>query len=256
MVVADVAASKEFEGFASFALPLGIRAGWSAPIVSSRGVVLGTIATYYRDLREPRPDDDLLGDIATRTAAIIIERTRSEESLRANEARSAAEAQALARLNELSSRLWRMRSLREGLDEMLTATIELLGADRGNVQMLDAQRGVLLIAAQHGFKQDFLDFFREVSAEDRLGLREGPAVGRANCGRGCRGRCAVRAASFNRPCIPIPRSDIYSADYPRWHTAGYVVDALPLRPSAKRTGASPIGRVRAAGLRLHRTVPN
>jgi PAS domain S-box-containing protein len=166
VVVTDVAATHEFAAFAAFALPLGIRAGWSAPIFSSSGAVLGTIATYYRDLREPRPDDELLGDIATRTAAIIIERMRSEESLRRNEARSVAEAHALARLNELSSRLWRMRSLREGLDEMLTATIELVGADLGNVQLLDAERGILTIAAQNGFKQDFLDFFREVSAVD------------------------------------------------------------------------------------------
>ena len=194
VVVADVAASKEFEGFASFALPLGIRAGWSAPIFSSSGVVLGTIATYYRDLREPRPDDDLLGDIATRTAAIIIERTRSEESLRTNEARSAAEAHALARLNELSSRLWRMRSLRAGLDEMLAATIELLGADRGNVQMLDVEHGVLVIAAQHGFKQDFLDFFREVSAEDD-----------SACGRALRSgeRIVIEDVEDDAPFAPL-----------------------------------------------------
>jgi hypothetical protein len=105
-----------------------------------------------RDLREPRPHDDLLSDIAARTAAIIIERTRSEQALRNNEARSSAEAHALARLNELSSRLWRMRSLSEGLDEMLAATIELVGADLGNVQMLDTESGVLVIAAQRGFK--------------------------------------------------------------------------------------------------------
>lgn len=59
-----------------------------------------------------------------------------------------------------------MRSLREGLDEMLPATIELLGADMGNVQLLDPDRGVLVIAAHKGFEQDFLDFFREVSTED------------------------------------------------------------------------------------------
>jgi GAF domain-containing protein len=76
-------------------------------------------------------------------------------------------------LNEASSRLWRMPSLREGLDEMLAATLELLRADMGNVQILDARQGVLSIAAQRGFKQDFLDFFREVSTED------GSACGRA-----------------------------------------------------------------------------
>jgi two-component system CheB/CheR fusion protein len=57
-------------------------------------------------------------------------------------------------------------SLAEGLDEMLSAAIELLGADMGNLQLLDAERKVLLIAAHQGFTQDFLDFFREVSAEE------------------------------------------------------------------------------------------
>jgi PAS domain S-box-containing protein len=90
----------------------------------------------------------------------------AEQALRSSQAQLAAEANALARLNEASSRLWRIRNLREGLDEMLTATIELLGADMGNVQILNAQKGVLLIAAQRGFKLDFLDFFREVSTED------------------------------------------------------------------------------------------
>jgi hypothetical protein len=32
--------------------------------------------------------------------------------------------------------------------------------------MLDGESGVLVIAAQRGFKKDFLEFFRDVSAED------------------------------------------------------------------------------------------
>jgi PAS domain S-box-containing protein len=75
--------------------------------------------------------------------------------------------QVLAGLSELTSRLWRARTLREGLEEILAAVIGLLGADKGNVQLLsDGERRVLTIAAQQGFQQDFLDFFREVSAED------------------------------------------------------------------------------------------
>jgi len=76
------------------------------------------------------------------------------------------EASALKKLNECSSRLWQMRTLHDGLREMLSATIELLGADKGNVQLLHAERGVLTIAAQKGFGNDFLDFFREVSADE------------------------------------------------------------------------------------------
>ena len=49
---------------------------------------------------------------------------------------------------------------------MLAATIELLGADFGNVQLLDPRRNVLIIAAHRGFEKEFLDFFREVAAED------------------------------------------------------------------------------------------
>jgi PAS domain S-box-containing protein len=98
--------------------------------------------------------------------ADITARRRMENELRQSEARLAAESDALARLNRATSRLWRTRSLQEGLDEMLAAAIELMGADKGNIQLLDEQRGVLTIEAQRGFERHFLDFFREVSTND------------------------------------------------------------------------------------------
>jgi PAS domain S-box-containing protein len=76
--VGDVA---ESEQFAAFALPLGIRAGWSTPIFSSSGKVLGTFASYYREPRKPAPRDNLLGEIVTRTASVIIERKQAEAAL-------------------------------------------------------------------------------------------------------------------------------------------------------------------------------
>jgi len=124
----------------------------------------------------------------------MAERSRADQALRDNEARLAAEADALARLNDLSSRLWRMRSLREGLDEMLAATIELLGADMGNVQILDAERKVLTIAAHRGFKPDFLDFFREVSTKDD-----------SACGRALRSgaRMVIEDVEADAPFAPL-----------------------------------------------------
>src|SRR5580704_14930408 len=82
VVVTDVARSKEFPTFAAFALPLGIRAGWSTPIFASTGKVLGTLAEYYPEERVPKPADDFLEEIVTRTAAVIIERRQAEEELR------------------------------------------------------------------------------------------------------------------------------------------------------------------------------
>ena len=74
-----------------------------------------------------------------------------------------------ARLNDLSLTLWQIADLSQGLDEMLRATMEMLGADMGNVQFYDPQRKVLTIASQRGFKADFLKIFKEVSAEDDSG---------------------------------------------------------------------------------------
>jgi GAF domain-containing protein len=72
------------------------------------------------------------------------------------------EAAALNRLSEASARLWHVQDLQEGLDQILAASLELLAADRGNIQLLDADR--LRIVAHRGFDQEFLDAFREVSA--------------------------------------------------------------------------------------------
>lgn len=123
----------------------GIGARWISatytPAFDSAGVANGWVA--------------VVGDITERRAR--------EDALRQSEARLAAEGEALARLNRATDRLWQTRNLREGLDEMLVAAIELMGADKGHIQLLDERRGVLTIEAHQGFEQPFLNFFREVS---------------------------------------------------------------------------------------------
>ena len=83
-----------------------------------------------------------------------------------SERQLAAEAEALAKLNERSLSLWRSRDLQQGLDDMLRTVIDLLGADRGNVQLYDARKEALAIEAHQGFGKDFLEFFAEVKAAD------------------------------------------------------------------------------------------
>jgi PAS domain S-box-containing protein len=100
---------------------------------------------------------------ASKVARDISERKRTDRAMREKEQLLQAETAALAKLNELSTRLWRAKSLSEGLDEMLRALLELLGADKGNIQLLDPESGMLTIRAQIGFEQDFRDFFRELA---------------------------------------------------------------------------------------------
>lgn len=87
VVVPDIAGSKEWPAFASLAVPLGLRAAWSTPIVSSSGKVLGTLVSYCRKVCEPDPRAESLDEIVTRTAAVVIERKAVEETLRESEAR-------------------------------------------------------------------------------------------------------------------------------------------------------------------------
>jgi two-component sensor histidine kinase len=85
----------------------------------------------------------------------------SESSLAAGRERARKEASALRHLAEASGHLWLVRDLDTGLQDVLMASIRLVGADKGSIQKLDAQ-GILRIRAHHGFDENFLNFFREV----------------------------------------------------------------------------------------------
>ncbi len=124
--------------------------------------------------------------------------------LRESDERHAHEARALAKLNELSSRLWRCRDVHEGLEEMLDASIALVDADKGNVQLLNDE-GVLTIEAQRGFNREFLEYFREVDA------RHDSACGRALRSRQ---RIIIEDVELDAPYAalrPIARSAGYRA---------------------------------------------
>jgi PAS domain S-box-containing protein len=108
------------------------------------------------------------GTMVMATVTDITERKQDEQRLRDSEARFEAEAQALARLNEASARLWRIRDLHEGLDDVLGAAIDLLGADKGNIQLLAPDGRTLLIAAHRGFDRNFLEHFREVQDDESV----------------------------------------------------------------------------------------
>jgi PAS domain S-box-containing protein len=164
-----------------------------SPVRDSRGVIIG----------------------ASKVARDVSERKRAEQALLESERRLATEADALAKLNELSTRLWRFSSLNEGLDEILAAVMDLLGADKGNIQLVDAEGSKLSIVAQRGFEPDFLEFFGEVSATDdspcSRALRSGQRVLIENVetdGPDAPFRAVARAAGY-RSMISTP---LMSAD--------------------------------------------
>ena len=83
--VSDVLSHPHFANFRDLIVRTGLRASWSSPIVSHDGRVLGTFGMFYREVREPGPDEIQLIDYASRIAGIAIESKRTEEKLRQDE---------------------------------------------------------------------------------------------------------------------------------------------------------------------------
>jgi PAS domain S-box-containing protein len=85
--VADIAVDPLWADYKASALPHGLRACWSAPILDERRRFLGTFALYCRQPGSPQPAHLRLIDMATQTAAIAIHHHLAEGALRASEER-------------------------------------------------------------------------------------------------------------------------------------------------------------------------
>jgi two-component system CheB/CheR fusion protein len=105
----------------------------------------------------------------------ITKRKQAEEAL-------AMELRATVRLQRLSRLVIEAHDVKAPLEAVLDATVDLLGADFGNVQLYDGASKTLRIGAQRNFSQRFLDHFREVDASS------GSACGMALAGGRSRSR--------------------------------------------------------------------
>jgi diguanylate cyclase (GGDEF)-like protein len=93
VIVLDVLSDPLTVRFVELAGAHGLSAGWSTPILSSAGEVLGTFAIYYGPTRPPKPSDEIVIDRSIHLARLAIEQSHDARALR----RSASEARALAR---------------------------------------------------------------------------------------------------------------------------------------------------------------
>jgi signal transduction histidine kinase len=83
--VADIQSDPLWDDYRHLALPNGLRACWSRPVLSSEGKVLGTFAIYYREVRSPAIADLQLIENANHIVGIAIERHINEEERRVSE---------------------------------------------------------------------------------------------------------------------------------------------------------------------------
>lgn len=108
--VHDIATDPLWSDYASLAVGYGLRSCWSMPIKGADGEILGTFAIYYSEPRAPTPGDVDAINVIAQTAALAIERHRSDINLvRSQEKLRLLNADLERRVNERAherSRTW------------------------------------------------------------------------------------------------------------------------------------------------------
>ncbi len=103
VVVTDIAANPLWEDYRELALPSGLRACWSTPIMSGRRKVLGSFAMYYREPRTPTDAEAGLTEVATRIAGLAIEHHAGREILATTQAQLAQATYAASKNESVAS---------------------------------------------------------------------------------------------------------------------------------------------------------
>jgi len=129
-----------------------------------------SIGIIVTDLSAQKGLEEKLREAKSTLEEQVAERTKE---LRNSEARlfrilehSAADLKAMRRLNEIGT-----LCANDGdetvpiLGEILKVAIEISGADKGNIQLLDPRSGKLTLVAHRGFDAPFLEFFEVVDDE-------------------------------------------------------------------------------------------
>ena len=81
VIVEDIGTDPLWADYRQYALPLGLRACWSQPIMDESGTVLGTLALYYRERRAPCDADLDLVDRMARLVRVALVQDRKEKAL-------------------------------------------------------------------------------------------------------------------------------------------------------------------------------
>ena len=134
------------------------------PETNSIGIVV-TDLTAQKTLEEKlrQAKNGLEEQVAERTKELRESETRLFGILE----HSAADLKAMRRLNEIGTLCAKEGDDIDGcLRDVLNVAIEISGADKGNVQLLDHDSGNLKLSAQSGFEERFVEFVEGVINDD------------------------------------------------------------------------------------------
>ncbi|HEU4873878.1 MAG TPA: ATP-binding protein [Pyrinomonadaceae bacterium] len=130
-----------------------------------------SIGIVVTDLTAQKALEEKLRQAKNNLEEQVAERTKE---LRESEARlfgilehSAADLKAMRRLNEIGAYCAvEANDVASCLEEVLKVAIDITGADKGNIQLLDNNTDTLRLATQSGFEEPFVEFFECVATGD------------------------------------------------------------------------------------------
>jgi PAS domain S-box-containing protein len=162
---------------------------------------------------------------ASRRSEMALQESRDQLEIRVNERtmelknerdRAASDLAALKRMHALSEKVLEAGELQPLLQETTDAAVEIMGAQRGTLQLVEGDS--LRIEAQHGHQQPFLDFF--ASAENRASA------------------CGAAMARGERVMVPdVEESPLFAGTPSLQILRRAGVQAVQSTPLVSRTGA-------------------
>ena len=123
VIVSDIATDPLWTNYRDLALPHGLRACWSTPVLASDGRVLGTFAIYSREPRSPTPQQQNIIEQITDLASIAIERKRAEEERQAH-------LWFLESMDQVNRAIQGTNDLEQMMSDVLDAVLAIFNCDR------------------------------------------------------------------------------------------------------------------------------
>ena len=140
VIVTDMETDPLWDDYREVARHFGFRAGWSTPILSSSGSVVGVFGIYWNEPRTPSPIHYHVIDQVTQLTSVAIERQRHQEAIRASEKFARGQADALTRTIDAISRESALDRIAE---HILRELIAQLDAVSSSVWLLNPATGLM-----------------------------------------------------------------------------------------------------------------
>ena len=198
---ADIARDERWSGeWRALCVTHGVLACHSAPVFDAAGVARASFMLCFDQPHVLDESELRLVDFGVHIANLALQRERSEEALRASEARLEAELVDASLLQRTSAQLIDQENVGALYETILDAALEIMHSDFGSMQLLYPERGnggELRLLAFRGFNAQAATFWEWVRADSE-----------STCGRALRTGERVVAADVEKCAFMAGTEDL------------------------------------------------